>query len=88
MQQQRNLHMGTITMHVSAHVQVACCCTCGGSLLQLVLEVFFLVHIYTSGAIFPMLEQVVYIAYTLLCRWYMKHIYHFAKRPIFSVVFQ
>ena len=26
MQQQRNLHMGTTTMHVSAHVQVACCC--------------------------------------------------------------
>ena len=27
MQQQRNLHMGTTTMHVSAHVQVACCIT-------------------------------------------------------------
>ena len=26
LQQQRNLHMGTTTMHVSAHVQVACCC--------------------------------------------------------------
>ena len=26
MQQQHNLHMGTTTMHVSGHVQVACCC--------------------------------------------------------------
>ena len=26
MQQQHNLNMGTTTMHVSAHVQVACCC--------------------------------------------------------------
>ena len=26
MQQQRDLHMGTTTMHVSAHVQVASCC--------------------------------------------------------------
>ena len=26
MQQQHNLHMGTTMMHVSAHVQVACCC--------------------------------------------------------------
>ena len=26
MQQRRNLHMGTTTMHVSALVQVTCCC--------------------------------------------------------------
>ena len=44
------------------------------------------IYIYTSGAIFPMLAQVVYIAYTLLCRWYMKHIHHFVKWPIFLVV--
>ena len=44
------------------------------------------IYIYTSGAIFPMLVQVVYIAYTPLCRWYMKHIHQFAKQPSFSIV--
>ena len=39
----------------------------------------FCLHIYTNGAIFPMLAQVLYIAYTPLCRWYMKHTHHFAK---------
>ena len=47
----------------------------------------YILHIYTSGAIFPMLAQVVYIAHTPLCRWYMKHIHQFVKQPIFSVIF-
>ena len=37
------------------------------------------IYTYTNGAIFPMLAQVVYIAYTPLCRWYMNYIHHFAK---------
>ena len=35
-----------------------------------------------------MLVQVVYITYTPLCRWYTKHIHHFAKRLIVCVVSQ
>ena len=32
------------------------------------------------------LGSINYFAYTPLCRWYIKHIHHFAKRTIFSIV--
>ena len=49
----------------------------------MVVEVCYISITYTNGAIFPMLAQVVYIAYTPLRRWHMKNIHHFVKWPIF-----
>ena len=38
---------------------------------------------YTNGATFPMLVQVVYVAYTPLCKWYV--IYRVVGRPIADI---
>ena len=80
--------LGIQFLQLSTRAVCLCIHVCTSVCEHMCMHLICVISMYTLMAPFPLCwcRWYKYIAYTPLSRLYMKHIHHFTKRPIFSVV--